>query len=508
LVVGWTAAAPASVEIIPETMNRRHALKTIAVGAASTFTMPPVLRAGLQSRRGRPNLLVIMSDQHAARWCGFGGDRIVRTPHLNRLAERGVVFENAYCNSPICVPSRMSFLTGRHVQHIGIWDNHTILPSETPTFAHGLMRAGYDVVLNGKMHFRGPDKLHGFRAQLSADPAGDDPGSFPIPRWREGGRVPLRPHIGTALTFGEGIGKREDYEAEAAAVSYLEDPARRAQPWAMVVGIYAPHPPWQAQREYLDQYRREEIPLPHLPAGYVEHQHPVHRRKRELWQKAEFPDEMVRGARHTYFALTTRVDDQIGRVLAALERSGQREDTLVVYTSDHGEMLGEHALWNKSSLLEESAHVPMIFSWPGTLTEGRRVAECVSLVDLTATLLDFAGAPRDLPLDGRSLQALASGTDRNWPDEAISELYATWTDRPIAMLRRGRYKLHLSHQERPQLYDLKRDPREFDDLAADPAHATILGELTRRLTSRWDSDRLNQRVLESQDQRLAQSNHH
>ena len=396
----------------------------------------------------------------------------------------------------------MSFLTGRHVQAIEIWDNHTILPSSVPTFAHGLTRAGYDVVLNGKMHFRGPDKLHGFRAQLSADPAGDDPSSFPIPRWRDGGRVALNPRIGRSLDFGEGIGKKEDYECEAAAIEYLNDPARREQPWAMVVGIYAPHPPWRAQRQYLDQYRFEDVPLPHLPIGHVENQHPVHKRKRELWQRAEFPSDMVRGARHTYFALTTRVDDQIGRILEALERSGQREDTLVVYTSDHGEMLGEHALWNKSSLLEESAHVPMIFSWPGTLPERRRVSVCVSLVDLTATMLALGRAPADLPLDGRSLLPLAEGADPTWQDEAICELYATWTDRPIAMMRRGRYKLHLSHDEPPQLYDLNVDPRELDDLAPRGTHSDVLQELTHKLTSRWDSASLNQRVLESQDRRL------
>jgi choline-sulfatase len=470
------------------------------VTAINALGFPAVLRSAARTRRGRPNILLLLSDQHAARWCGYAGDPTVRTPNLDRLAEGGVVFENAYCNSPICVPSRMSFLTGRHAQNIGIWDNHTILPSEIPTFAHGLTRAGYDVVLNGKMHFRGPDKLHGFRAQLSADPAGDDPGSFPIPRWREGGRVDVGG--GTELRFGEGIGKKEDYECEAAAIKYLEDPARRDQPWAMVVGIYAPHPPWQAQRQYLDQYRLEDVPLPHLPPGYVENQHPVHKRKRELWQKAEFPEQMVRGARHTYFALTTRVDDQIGRILAALERSGQLEDTLVIYSSDHGEMLGEHALWNKSSLLEESAHVPMILSWPGTFPRSRRVEGCVSLVDLTATLLDLADAPKDMPLDGRSLQALASGGDATWPDEAICELYATWTDRPIAMLRRGRHKLHLSHEEAPQLYDLATDPYEKKDLAKNAAHAEVLRTLTQRLASVWDSSALIRRILESQDRRL------
>lgn len=487
-------------------LTRRDALKRLGLlSAGAALGFPAILRAGNRSRRGRPNILLIMSDQHAARWCGYHGDPTVLTPNLDRLAGRGVVFENAYCNSPICVPSRMSFLTGRHLQHIGIWDNHTILPSDVPTFAHGLGRAGYDVVLNGKMHFRGPDKLHGFRAQLSADPAGDDVNSFPIPRWREGGRLELRPHIGRELRFGEGIGKKEDYEAEEAAIGYIEDPVRRSQPWAMVVGIYAPHPPWEAQRRYLDQYDPASVAMPEIPPGLVANQHPVHRRKRELWQKAEFPEEMVLGARHTYFALTTRVDDQIGRILAALERSGQLEDTLVVYTSDHGEMLGEQALWNKSSLLEESAHVPMILSWPGTLPEARRVEPCVSLVDLTATMLDLGAAPDDMPLDGRSMMALAAGRDPTWHDEAISELYATWTDRPLAMLRRGRYKLHLSHEEPAQLYDIETDPREHHDLVHDPRCAGVLADLTGQLKARWDSSRLNQTILESQDRRLAEA---
>jgi choline-sulfatase len=489
-----------------KSMTRRDALKRMgAISVAGSLAFPSILRAGTRARRDRPNLLVIMSDQHAARWCGYAGDPTVRTPNLDRLAEAGVVFRNAYCNSPLCVPSRMSFLTGRQVQNIGIWDNHTILASEVETFAHVLRRSGYDVVLNGKMHFRGPDKLRGFRAQLSADPAGDDPNSFPIPRWREGGRLELAPHIGRELRFGEGIGKKEDYEAEAAAIEYLGQPERREQPWAMVVGIYAPHPPWQAQREYLDQYSLDSVPLPHLPPGHAENQHPVHRRKRELWQKAPFPDDMVRGARHTYFALTTRVDDQIGRILAALARSGQAENTLVVYTSDHGELLGEHALWNKSSLLEESAHVPMIFSWPGTLPSGRNVEECVSLVDLTATLLSAGGGTGSIPLDGRDLLPVATGGPADRDGEAICEHYGTWTDRPIAMLRRGRYKLHLSHEEAPQLYDLQHEPGEFNDLAASALHASVLEELTRSLTARWNSARLNELVLESQDRRLAEA---
>jgi choline-sulfatase len=477
-------------------IGRRHVLKSLGVmSAASALGLPAVLRAGAVARRARPNLLVILADQHAARWSGFGGSPVVQTPVLDQLAQRGANFRNAYCASPLCVPSRMALLTGRPVQDIGIWDNNTFLAPGTRTFAHALAEAGYDVVLSGRMHLRGADPLHGFRMQLAAD-SGE---VGPVPRWLEGGRAP---GFGKAeLQFGEGDGRPEDYIAETAAIRYLGESERSGKPWAMVVGLIAPHPPWQVQSEYRDRYRGVEIPLPNLPPGHVEFQHPVHRRKRDLWQKQEFSREMIRGARETYFALTTRIDAQVGRILQALEKSRQAQDTVVIYASDHGELLGEHALWNKSSLLEESSHVPLIMTWPGTIPGGQQIDRCVSLLDLTATLLALGGARDRLQVTGMDLTPLMFGSVVAGEDEVMCEHYGTWTDRPIAMLRRGRYKLHLSHREAPQLYDMEIDPGEFNDLARDPAHTSTLDDLTRRLAARWDASLLNERVLESQAQR-------
>lgn len=454
-----------------------------------------------------PNILFLLSDQHSACWTGFGGHPVVRTPHLDRLAAGGVTFENAYCNSPICVPSRMSFLTGRSVSDIEIWDNHTILPSETPTFAHALRDRGYDVVLNGKMHFRGEDTLHGFRAQLSDDPAGRSVSSFPIPRWSEGGVFPGMP-AAYRPKWKEGPGYAVDYEAEEAAIRYLDDPERGRSPWAMVVGLYAPHPPWTVEREYLDLYPPDRMPLPVLPEGHLASQHPAHRRKRALAGLGDdqpLPDPLVQGARTAYFGLVSRVDAQIGRILAALDRQGLRENTVVFYSSDHGEMLGEHGLWNKSSLYEQSVHVPLLMSWPGTLPTGQSRREVVSLVDVTATLLELGGAAGELPVAGESLLSLAAGRETAWKDEALTELYATWTDRPLAMLRKGRYKLHASHGEEPQLYDLEADPGEFHDLARNPEFRPVLNQLEGDLKRRWNSGELNRRVLASQAERVRAS---
>ena len=208
----------------------------------------------------RPNILVILSDQHGAKFTGADGHPVVQSPHIDRLAEEGVLFANAYTNCPLCVPSRMSFLTGRRVQNIGVWDNHTILPSSSPTWPRILSEAGYDVVLNGKMHFRGPDQLHGFDRQISFDPTGrldtQNDHSAPIPNWKEGATIRgvhhrLKPAVGKPNPVDDAVAP--------AAIRYLKERAGKSQPWAMVASFYAPHPPWRVEQTYLDGYSFEDI---------------------------------------------------------------------------------------------------------------------------------------------------------------------------------------------------------------------------------------------------------
>ncbi|MGH2562642.1 MAG: sulfatase-like hydrolase/transferase [Thermomicrobiales bacterium] len=455
----------------------------------------------MTSSEHHPNLLVIMSDEHAPQFSATYGHPLVQTPHLDRLAAEGVVFEHAYCNTPLCVPSRMSFVTGRYVHHIGAWDNAAPLPVDAVTWPHLLRAAGYDVVLAGKQHFIGPDKLHGFRAQLARDLHADH--AHPIFAWADGTPPAPVPWPGLAQAGpGTTVAIAVDDEAEAAALAYLHDPARREAPWALNVSFIAPHFPLVVPQRFWDRYPPEEVDLPVIPPGHLEQQHPVYQRIQRMFGFVDFPEELVRRGRAGYYGLITYVDEKIGRLLDALTETGQREQTLVVYVSDHGEMNGEHGMWRKSNFYEHAARIPLVMSWPGDLPDGHRVPEVVSLVDLVATLVDVTGAPRLTPLDGDSLLPLARGEAVAWKDEAFAEYLAHGVARPMAMLRRGRYKLNYSLDDPPELYDLQDDPGEFHDLAADRAHRGVLEHLRARLLAHWDPIDLERRVRQSQRERL------
>ncbi|MGN6360852.1 MAG: sulfatase-like hydrolase/transferase [Thermomicrobiales bacterium] len=449
----------------------------------------------------RPNILLIMSDEHAPQFSGAYGHPLVQTPHLDRLAASGVLFENAYCNSPICVPSRMSFMTGRYIHHIGVCDNASPLASDIPTWAHLVRAAGYDAVLSGKQHFIGPDQLHGFRAQLARDLHAEH--QHPIFAWADG--TPPAPAPWPALAKA-GPGSTEeivvDDLAEEAALAYLRDPARHEQPWVLNVSFIAPHFPLIVPERFWNLYPLDDIDLPTVPPGHLAAQHPVYQRLRRMFGMIDFPEELVRRGRAGYYGLITYLDEKIGRLLAALEETGQRDNTLVVYVSDHGEMAGEHGMWRKSNFYEFAARVPLVLSWPGQLPAGRRVPEVVSLVDLIATLVAVTGAPQVAPLDGDDLLALARGEDDDWKDEAFAEMLAHGIARPMAMLRRGQFKLNYSLDDPPELYDLSADPGEFHDLVADPAYHEVAEDLRARVLSHWDPLALEREVRQSQQERL------
>ncbi len=450
----------------------------------------------------RPNLLIIMADEHAPMFSGPYGHPVVKTPNLDRLAANGVLFTHAYCNSPLCVPSRMSFMTGRYVHHIGVWDNAVPLASDAVTWAHRLGAGGYEVVLCGKQHFVGPDKLHGFHAQLGRDLHGSR--LHPIFDWSEG--TPAGKSWGSYLDRA-GPGTSEeieiDDETEAAAMTYLKDSARRKKPWALNVSFLAPHFPLVVPQRFWDLYPLDHVDLPHLPPGHLDGQHAVYQRMRSMFGMDQFSEQQVRRGRAGYYGLISYLDEKIGTLRNALEETDQIENTLIVYVSDHGEMAGEHGMWRKSNFYEQSVRIPLLLSWPGRLPTGRRVESVVSLVDLVATFIDVANVPHDIgPMDGRSLLPLAQRASEDWKDEAFSEYFGHGVARPMAMLRRGRYKLNYSLGDVPELYDLTQDPGEFQDLGTDPAHAEIREELSKRLLAFWDPVGLEQRVCDSQKERL------
>lgn len=469
----------------------------------------PDVPSGSTMSPDRPNILFILSDQHAPQYAGFSGHPLVKTPHLDQLATEGIVFDAAYCNSPLCVPSRMSLVTGRYCHNIEQWDNDVVLSSKRPTYAAAMREAGYDAVLAGKMHFYGEDQLHGFRAQLSYDMASANPRNAPIPNWDAGGEVPGHSLKSLPARSGSNKAAEADDAAVEAFLDYLQSREAGSDPWCFTLGLYHPHRPWGAEPEFWDLYDPDEIALPEWPEGHLETMHPAWRRRRALHGQPpdrDFPDDERRNAIHGYFASISRVDHLVGRVLTALREAGCADQTLVIYSSDHGEMLGEHGMWMKSTLCEPSARVPLILRWPDQLPSGERRPGACSLVDVTATMLAAAGVDTSgMPLDGDSLLECARSSAADWKDEAFCEHTATWVDRPTAMIRRGRHKLIASHDEPCLLFDVESDPGELNNLFDDPKLGEVREDLLGALRRQWYSADIHRRVLASQHERRAKA---
>ena len=445
----------------------------------------------------KPNILIIMSDEHAPMYSSVYGHPIVQTPNMERLAAAGATFDAAYCNSPLCMPSRMSFMTGRLVHHIGAWDNVTPLRSDEVTWAHRLRAQGYDVALSGKQHFGGPDQLHGFQRQLARDLHAER--YHAIHTWDEG-IVPAEQPWQEVYAAGPGATEELEVDdlAQQRALEYLRDPVRQARPWALNVSFIAPHFPLIAPQRFWDMYPPAEMDLPLIPDGHLDQLHPMAQRIRAMFGFPQFPDDVVRRARAGYYALISYFDEKIGELLDVLTATGQYENTVIIHISDHGDMNGEHGMWRKSNFYEASSRAPLQIAWPGRIAGGQRFAEVVSLVDVTATIGDIAGDDCNLPLDGDSLLPLLTGRESDWKDEAFCEYLAHGSDRPMAMLRRGRFKLNYSWGERAELYDLEADPGEFHDLASSAEHQDLAADMRKRLLSDWDPAALDQQVRASQ----------
>ena len=464
----------------------------------------------------RPNFLVIMSDEHGPMWSGAYGHPFVRTPNMERLAGSGATFDAAYCNAPLCVPSRLSFMTGRYVSNCEGWDNEKPLPSDVPTWPYLLRSVGYDSVLSGKMHLIGLDNLHGFRKQIAVDPKRGGPlgmtvyGGTPIYAWDDGIPTADEPWMPVKEARSGTSHHTEDDDAmETAALAYLRDPSRREQPWALCVGFHLPHFPLITPEPYFSMYYPEHGDLPNNPPGHLEDLPPAASRLRQAFGFWGYTDEEIRRARASYYGLITYLDDKIGRLLDALDEQGLAENTVVIYTADHGESLGEHGLWRKMNFYEQAARVPLHVVWPGVIEGGQRFGGAVTLVDVVATMLEMAGLDAEqtsfMDLDGASLLPLLTGESDDERDEAFVEHLAHGTDRPRAMVRRGRWKLCYSHSQPPELelYDLESDPGEFNNLAGDPAHSVVQQRLTARVMEAWgDPDELNRRIRNSQRSRL------
>jgi choline-sulfatase len=456
------------------------------------------------------SVLVLMADQLAAQWLPVYGHPIVQAPNLLRLAREGTAFESAYTPFPLCAPARAAMLAGRYASRLGVYDNAAELRAGAPTVVHALRAAGYHTAVSGKMHFVGPDQLHGFEERLTTDiyPADVDwtpdwsrPLDQPLP-WYHTMESVLAPGICAASL-------QTDYDQEVSfqATRKLYEIARHRadQPFLLFVSFTDPHDPWEIPRRFWDLYRRDDIDDPAVPALGLDEIDPHSRRLRAMCQvdAAGLTAEQIRRARHGYYAAISYLDERVGEVLGALRESGLEDRTTVLFCADHGEMLGERGLWYKMSFLEPSSRVPLIVRRPGD-AGGRRVREPVSLVDVAPTLLELAGLSADAIAgagDGVSLvEALTPGGPAP-SHPVVSEYHAEGVQAPSAMIRHGAHKLIVSLEDPDLLYDLAADPRELTDRSGDAGAGAAVKRLHRELADRLDLEDIDRRVRESQRER-------
>ena len=457
-----------------------------------------------------PNIVLVMADQLAPQFTGAYGHPLVRTPNIDALAARGMRFDAAYCNSPLCAPSRSSFMSGRLPVGIGAYDNASEFPASVPTFAHYLRQMGYRTCLSGKMHFVGPDQLHGFEERLTTDIYPADHAWTPdweapderIDKWYHNMESVCEAGV-AATTYQIEYDEEATFLARRRIFEYAMDGVR---PFAMVVSLIHPHDPYVARPEFWSLYDHDEIDLPVV--AHAGDPHSKRLRKGIEADVTEVTEDEIRNARHAYYANVSYFDHNVGIIVKALEESGRIDDTVVIVTADHGDMLGERGLWYKMSFFEHSARVPLVIAGPG-VRQGT-IGEPCSLVALLPTFLEIASPDRQapalgMPIDGRSLWPLAIGDRADEPDtgEAIGEYCAEIAPCPIFMIRRGRYKYIHCDADPPQLFDLDADPHERTDLSGDPAHAAIAASFAAEVARRWDSAKIRDDVIATQKRRRA-----
>ena len=476
-------------------LRLRAALKSTALAAIVLASwLVATSAAAADEGKPRPNILVICADDHAAYVTGAYGNSRVRTPNIDRLASGGILFERAYCNSPVCTASRQSFLTGRYPRSLGVTRLETPLPAETATLATTLAAAGYDTAAIGKMHFNS-QLSHGFdlrvdlpdyQAWLKRQPAETLPEGLAVQgAWRPF-RDPARVWLNSECRpMGMSDARMDASYLAARAEEYLQSP--REKPFYLVVSFYEPHSPYRFPVEYRGRHAASEFEVPRV-GPEDDNQIPAVFR--------DLTDDEKRGIAVAYYTSVEFMDQKVGRVLEALERSGKARDTLVIYLGDHGYMLGQHGRFEKYVSYEEAVRVPLVMRLPERIPSGACSNAFVELVDLVPTVYDLCGLPADSRVDGRSLCGVLLEGVQEHRDHVIVE----YAPNDEVMIRDDRWKLVYERNlrrrkdgydpERPLVphlvrpYDLDHDPQEMTNVAGDPANADTVKRLKGSLVDR------------------------
>ncbi|HEY0828027.1 MAG TPA: sulfatase-like hydrolase/transferase [Bacilli bacterium] len=463
----------------------------------------------------RPNILWICTDQQRFDTLGCYGNMRVKTPHLDRLAERGILFENAFCQSTVCTPSRASFLTGRYPRTTRCRQNGQNIPEDEVLATRLLADAGYACGLAGKLHISACDPRvapsgerrinDGYKQfHWSHHPEGSWPTNEYI-QWLSSRGKEYKPLPIADSRFVQTGPEGRDHQTTwcaGKAIQFIEANQHFEEPWLFSVNMFDPHHPFDPPTDYLQRYLDllEDIPLPNYEEGELENKSFFQRFDHKgaygnpnFYPFAEMSDADHRVVRAAYWAMVDLVDEQVGRMVEALERTYQLDNTMIIFMSDHGEMLGDHGIYLKGSYFyEPSVHVPLIISYPGAFGGNRRVTDLVELVDLAPTLLEAAGLPIYPGMQGKPLTSLLNGVKGSAAhrSDVYCEHYNASSKQDgiggfATMVRTVGYKLVVYHRSGDgELYDLESDPRETNNLWNHPQHASVQMEMMVRLCDR------------------------
>lgn len=449
------------------------------------------------------NVVFIMSDQHNKQMLGCYGNDLIHTPNLDRIAENGVRFENAYCNSPVCVPSRSSMVTGRYVHDGEYWDNAQGFGGGVPSFGTRLYEQGYPNAAIGKMHLESNTPETGFVDQRitlhMVDGVGDVYGCI-----RD--KTITRPQFRTTLNNagpGETDYTRYDRDIAQHAIGYLKDETKNfTKPFVLYVGFVSPHFPLTVPQKYLDLYDEEKLTELVQSEPHQWPRHPVLDDYRRYCDMEDVPMSVARNALRTYCAMCSYLDENVGLVLQAIEDAELSDSTRIIYTSDHGDTMGEHGLFYKSTMYEGSVGVPLLMSGPG-IPQGKVVKSPCSLVDIYPTILDCVGAEvakEEENLPGTSLLEIMK--DETYERPIFSEYHNFGIYTGEFMVRVGDFKYVYYVNERPQLFNLREDPKEVQDLASDSLYKDVLARMDAVLREFIDPEEVDNRAKRSQQELL------
>jgi len=474
----------------------------------------------------KPNILLIMADQLMPFLMGAYDHPVVKTPNLNQLVEQGVRFDAAYTPCPLCAPARASLMTGKYISHNKVWDNASPLASDQPTIAHYLTNAGYDTVTSGKLHYAGPDQLHGFKRRLTTDiyPASFD--WLPTAKRNRNDRLlDRRQHANGYRLPNVGVDKwtmflAHDEETQFRALEYLHHKrigrhGNSKEPFFLCTSFHCPHDPFKVTQDLWDLYEGEEIEIPEYPTNMQETTHALGLAEEtssamDCWLNAYHgtdridikSPESLTALRRSYYGLVTYIDRKVGELVEALEQLELQDNTIIIFTSDHGDMLAEKNMVQKRSFYEFSSRVPMIMNFPDEWAAGTKCLQPASLIDLAPTILELAGVDEWLPMDGHSLlpciepQARTSA-QAEMDRVAFSESHTNGVYEPCFMIRKGKYKYIYIRNEDGQLFDLEKDPGEWNNLCGNPAYAEVEKELHAQILQTFDPDAVEEELQTS-----------